>query len=155
MRSIFLALILSLISAPVYATSVTNTQDIPTILIINQPINVQQCTPQITTSMWRALAFNISYVTVPGAAATAILMTCTGYTGYGYAAKIQVITSTTATGVSSTVTSTWSHTVTPAIDETWSWTVANIVWPYVTCCFTATGANANDFLAVYGWGVTP
>lgn len=75
-------------------------------------------------------------------------------------ADMQVLTATTATGISTYVNSTWRHTSTaggaPGTSN-WTVTVTSIPEPYIRCSFLANGVITVDIdtLSVYNVAITP
>lgn len=121
---------------------------------------------------WRTFAINISYWNGGGGAATAVTMQCwnvinaTSDPFVSPNAKffLQVITATSASGVSTTATNTWSQAVSGGCTQigatkssscAWTWIVTNLVSAAMKCQFCGTGGNANDNLYADLVPVTP
>lgn len=118
--------------------------------INNLAINVSRTSNCIRLDLDNKIGFGVSYVNSGGGACTDINMTCQSWVTLdcsGTALNVEIITSTSAAGVSTTKTAGWTHNV-ATVTEAWGWQVENVVGRSVKCTWTGTAANANDKLTV-------
>lgn len=134
------------------------TQQTPSVRLINNlAINVSRSTGWFLTANQATTALDLEF---DWTAATFVSMTCqtcrvvtAGVCQDTVAKDVDVIVSTSAAGVSTTVQSTWTRAV--SADRGWGWMVANAYAPWTNCTFLGTGAGANDKLSVWQRNISP